>query len=63
MCGLHIVVHADELEELINYYQVTRESGTSLSVLSGSGCLSLGFNLCTPLSLLLPLRTVATLRN
>ncbi len=21
MCGLHIVVHADELEELINYYQ------------------------------------------
>lgn len=22
MCGLHIVVHADELEELINYYQV-----------------------------------------
>lgn len=24
MCGLHIVVHADELEELINYYQVTK---------------------------------------
>ena len=22
ICGLHIVVHADELEELINYYQV-----------------------------------------
>lgn len=21
MCGLHIVVHADELDELINYYQ------------------------------------------
>ena len=21
MCGLHTVVHADELEELINYYQ------------------------------------------
>lgn len=21
MCGLHIVVHADELEELINHYQ------------------------------------------
>lgn len=21
MCGLHIVVHADELEELNNYYQ------------------------------------------
>ena len=21
ICGLHIVVHADELEELINYYQ------------------------------------------
>ena len=21
-CGLHIVVHADELEDLINYYQV-----------------------------------------
>ena len=21
MCGLHIVVHADELEDLINYYQ------------------------------------------
>lgn len=26
MCGLHIVVHADELEELINYYQVTGAS-------------------------------------
>lgn len=24
MCGLHIVVHADELEELINYYQVMK---------------------------------------
>lgn len=23
LCGLHIVVHADELEELIRYYQVT----------------------------------------
>ena len=23
LCGLHIVVHADELEELIHYYQVT----------------------------------------
>lgn len=23
MCGLHIVVHADELEELINYYQAS----------------------------------------
>ena len=22
MCGMHIVVHADELEDLINYYQV-----------------------------------------
>ena len=22
MCGLHIVVHADELEDLNNYYQV-----------------------------------------
>ena len=21
ICGMHIVVHADELEELINYYQ------------------------------------------
>lgn len=25
MCGLHIVVHADELEELINYYQVSKK--------------------------------------
>lgn len=23
ICGLHIVIHADELEELISYYQVT----------------------------------------
>lgn len=23
LCGLHIVIHADELEELISYYQVT----------------------------------------
>lgn len=22
LCGLHIVIHADELEELIRYYQV-----------------------------------------
>lgn len=29
MCGLHIVVHADELEELINYYQVI---GTSVNL-------------------------------
>lgn len=26
MCGLHIVVHADELEDLINYYQVPKTS-------------------------------------
>lgn len=26
MCGLHIVVHADELEELINYYQVMEKN-------------------------------------
>lgn len=32
MCGLHIVVHADELEELINYYQVTG-SGARLASL------------------------------
>lgn len=25
MCGLHIVIHADELEELIGYYQVSVE--------------------------------------
>jgi len=29
MCGLHIVVHADELEELINYYQVCKVTGAS----------------------------------
>lgn len=23
LCGLHIVIHADELQELISYYQVT----------------------------------------
>jgi len=34
MCGLHIVVHADELEELINYYQVSWEQGDFLF----SGC-------------------------
>lgn len=28
MCGLHIVVHADELEELINYYQVRQPKST-----------------------------------
>ena len=27
MCGLHIVVHADELEELINFYQVRLKDG------------------------------------
>lgn len=30
MCGLHIVVHADELEELINYYQVTGTGATAV---------------------------------
>lgn len=30
MCGLHIVVHADELEELINYYQVRELNGLKL---------------------------------
>lgn len=30
MCGLHIVVHADELEELINYYQVTGLIGANV---------------------------------
>lgn len=29
MCGLHIVVHADELEELINYYQVGGQRASS----------------------------------
>lgn len=32
MCGLHIVVHADELEELINYYQVTGVTGASVKL-------------------------------
>lgn len=37
MCGVHIVVHADELEELINYYQVIKltaivQSKTALPV-------------------------------
>lgn len=33
MCGLHIVVHADELEELINYYQVTSTGAILVSLL------------------------------
>lgn len=32
-CGLHIVVHADELEDLINYYQVIC-GGISLCVMN-----------------------------
>lgn len=32
MCGLHIVVHADELEELINYYQVRGQRASSIAV-------------------------------
>ena len=28
MCGMHIVVHADELEDLINYYQVRKADET-----------------------------------
>ena len=32
MCGLHIVVHADELEELINYYQVLGATGASVKL-------------------------------
>lgn len=36
MCGLHIVVHADELEELINYYQVLN---TTLKLKQGVNCL------------------------
>lgn len=32
-CGLHIVVHADELEDLINYYQVIH-GGIALCAMS-----------------------------
>ena len=38
MCGLHIVVHADELEELINYYQVTDTLGQCRSHLTYCEC-------------------------
>lgn len=31
MCGLHIVVHADELEELINFYQARLKDGTTVT--------------------------------
>ena len=44
MCGLHIVVHADELEDLINYYQVQTYSFiiviTSKYVRSSENCLN-----------------------
>lgn len=47
MCGLHIVVHADELEDLINYYQVsmkimsthTGQEQALISILLGPGLL------------------------
>lgn len=35
MCGLHIVVHADELEDLINYYQVNANCFCISTVLKG----------------------------
>lgn len=38
LCGLHIVVHADELEELINYYQVIKLTLVVQSVLSWQHC-------------------------
>lgn len=40
MCGLHIVVHADELEELINYYQVTGAGLVQLAALRLICCLA-----------------------
>lgn len=46
MCGLHIVVHADELEELINYYQVMK------GVFYINSCYATGipiFNVVSPL--------------
>lgn len=53
MCGLHIVVHADELEELINYYQVTGP------VLVSDRCLvNLTFSPASS-----PFRTAATSRS
>lgn len=60
MCGLHIVVHADELEELINYYQVTPPS-------SDDACLPVQsvspLNSPSSPTVLLPCRTAATLRS
>lgn len=35
LCGLHIVIHADELEELIRYYQVTSLWPEMISTSSG----------------------------
>lgn len=49
MCGLHIVVHADELEELINYYQVSSAGGSAHA--ADKGILMRSYSLCRLLSL------------
>lgn len=46
MCGLHIVVHADELEELINYYQDRGHFEELITMLEAAlgACLCLYYN-------------------
>ena len=36
MCGLHIVVHADELEELIHYYEARGHFDELISLLEAA---------------------------
>ena len=36
ICGLHIVVHADELDELINFYQNRRHFTEVMALLEAS---------------------------
>lgn len=65
MCGLHIVVHADELEELINYYQVIKLTAcctvrSVMATLSKSGILDGSW---CEMSLSVSLRIVVTLKS
>lgn len=64
MCGLHIVVHADELEELINYYQV-RLKKTQHNRVKNAACFkSAIIHLRHVINVIPPsLRTVVTLRS
>lgn len=63
ICGLHIVIHADELEELINYYQVLWRLFTFLFIHLFTFHFSLTHQYAVSLLCVCVFRIVASLRS